>query len=450
MHTPSAVASTDEVQEQWCVDRPCHLLPHLQSKSGICALGFWVTNEHFLYFGSSSDTPDRMEGFHCFHQNTHVLFPSPSTGHMVPKPELIHLLEHGQQLQPVKEGLLSWSPSPGDRAQLGTREPGTSLQVLSEGALLPGSLAPGSSRGSCLGQPGDQEGLVEAQQGKLRPGTDLHKETHPGETSLEDDSLGADDCLHSRVLQEKVSPGGVLHERDPGGQGKGAEIYGGSNIYKCRQCGRGFTRKWYLARHQRVHTGMKPYVCDVCGKAFSQSSTLTRHCLIHSGDKPYQCPECGKAFRRRSYLAQHQPIHTGEKPYACGQCSKAFSHRSTFVRHNRTHSGEKPFECAECGKPFSDRAHLLQHSVTHTGEKPCKCSQCGKAFRCSSELAQHQRTHTGERPYTCSQCGKAFHRSTCLMQHAVIHTAEAPHQCTACGKAFKRRSHLLQHRRVHP
>nr|XP_036848890.1 zinc finger protein 550 isoform X2 [Manis javanica] len=370
----------------------------------------------------------------------------PGAGHPVPKPELTHLLERGQQLWPVRRDLLARSTSPGDRAQLGTRD----LQVLSEGGLLPGSLEPGSAGGSCLGQAGDQEGLVEVQKGEPRPGTDVRKEASPGEVRPEDGSSGAGDCLYSRVSQDRVSQGSDLRECDPGGQGKGTGIHGASNVYKCRQCGRGFTRKWYLARHQRVHTGMKPYACDVCGKAFSQSSTLTRHCLIHSGNKPYRCPECGKAFRRRSYLAQHEPVHTGEKPYACGHCGKAFSHRSTFIRHNRTHSGEKPFECAQCGKSFGDRAHLLQHSVTHTGEKPCECSQCGKAFRCSSELAQHQRTHTGERPYTCGQCGKAFHRSTYLTQHAVVHTAEAPHQCPACGKAFKRRSHLLQHQRVHP
>lgn len=366
-----------------------------------------------------------------------------SLGHPVPRPELTHLLEHGQELCTVKSGL-SRIAHPGDGAKLQTREPSTARPVMREGALLQGSLTPGLSRHSGLEQARDREGLLE-----MRTETHPHKETHPGKLSLEDESLGTDDSLHSKVLHERVSGGDVLHECDPQGPSKGPVIQAESNLYKCKQCGKGFSRKWYLVRHQRVHTGMKPYECNVCGKAFSQSSTLIRHYLIHTGEKPYTCSECGKAFKRRSYLVQHHPIHTGQKPYECGQCRKAFSHRSTFIRHNRIHSGERPFACKECEKSFSNRAHLIQHYAVHTGAKPYECAACGKAFRCGSELLQHRRVHTGERPYACTQCGKAFHRSTYLLQHSVIHTGETPYKCGQCGKAFKRRSHLLQHQRVH-
>ncbi|XP_057575714.1 zinc finger protein 550 isoform X1 [Hippopotamus amphibius kiboko] len=365
-----------------------------------------------------------------------------SLGHPVPKPELIHLLEHGQELWTVTRGL-PHSRCPGDRVKRQTREP-VSQPVLSEGAWLWGSLTLGSSRDSRLGKTRDPEGLLEMQRGQLRAETDAHKETHPGKMSLEGDGLGMDDGVHSVAFQETVSQGDILP--DPQGPGTGPLIH---NLYRCKQCGKGFNRKWYLVRHQRIHTGMKPYECNACGKAFSQSSTLIRHYLIHTGEKPYKCVECGKAFKRRSYLLQHRPVHTGEKPYECSQCRKAFTHRSTFIRHNRTHTGEKPFECKECEKSFSNRAHLIQHYIIHTGEKPYECTECRKAFRCSSELLQHQRIHTGEKPYQCAQCGKAFHRSTYLIQHSVIHTGETPYKCVACGKAFKRRSHLLQHQRVH-
>ncbi|XP_016071393.1 PREDICTED: zinc finger protein 550-like [Miniopterus natalensis] len=366
-----------------------------------------------------------------------------SLGHPVPKPELTHLLEHGQELWRVRRGL-SQSTCPGDGAELQNRQPSTAQLVLHEGALLLGSLTPGSTRDSQLEQATDWEELLE-----MRPEKDPCKETHPGKMRLEDDRLGTDDSLPSKLLQDRLSRGDILHEGDPEGGGKRLRIQAGSSLYRCKQCGKGFSRKWYLARHQRVHTGMKPYECNACGKAFSQSSTLIRHYLIHTGEKPYACSECGKAFKRRSYLVQHHPIHTGEKPYACGQCRKAFSHRSTFIRHNRTHSGERPFACKECEKSFSIRAHLVQHYAVHGGAKPHECAACGKAFRCSAELQQHQRVHTGERPYACAQCGKAFHRSTYLLQHSVIHTRETPYQCSHCAKAFKRRSHLLQHQRVH-
>ncbi|XP_054444231.1 zinc finger protein 550 [Pteronotus mesoamericanus] len=366
-----------------------------------------------------------------------------SLGHPVPRPELAHLLEHRQELGTLKGGLPQ-STCPGDRAKHQTREPSTTQPVLCEGALLQGSRTPESSRDSRLKQAREREGLLE-----VKPRTDPHKEAHPAKRSPEDNGLGTDDGLHSRGLQDRVSRGDVLREHDLQGPGKGPRIQVGRNLYKCKQCGKGFSRKWYLARHQRVHTGMKPYECNACGKTFSQSSTLIRHYLIHTGEKPYTCPECGKAFKRRSYLVQHHPIHTGEKPYECAQCGKAFSHRSTFIRHKRTHSRERPFACKDCEKAFSNREHLIQHYAVHTGAKRFECAVCGKAFRCRSELLQHRRVHTGERPYVCAQCGKAFHRSTYLLQHSIIHTGEKPYKCGLCGKAFKRRSHLLQHQRVH-
>uniref|UniRef100_A0A4W2GUL3 Zinc finger protein 550 n=1 Tax=Bos indicus x Bos taurus TaxID=30522 RepID=A0A4W2GUL3_BOBOX len=368
-----------------------------------------------------------------------------SLGHPIPKPELIHLLEHGQKLWTGTRGL-PHSTSPGDRPKCQPRDSSSSQPVLSEEALLQGSLTLGSSWDSRLGRAGAPQGLLETRRVPETPEMDAGKEAHPGKVSLEDDGLGAGDGLHLGAFQKSVSRGDVLHERDPQRPGKGPPSH---HLYKCKQCGKAFNRKWYLVRHQRIHTGMKPYECNACGKAFSQSSTLIRHYLIHTGEKPFQCAECGKAFKRRSYLRQHQPAHTGEKPYTCSQCRKAFTHRSTFIRHHRTHSGEKPFECKDCEKAFSSRAHLIQHYVIHTGEKPYECAECAKAFRCSSELQQHQRVHTGEKPYTCAQCGKAFHRSTYLLQHSVIHTPETPFKCAQCGKAFKRRSHLLQHRRVH-
>uniref|UniRef100_A0A4W2GX14 Zinc finger protein 550 n=1 Tax=Bos indicus x Bos taurus TaxID=30522 RepID=A0A4W2GX14_BOBOX len=369
----------------------------------------------------------------------------PGAGHPIPKPELIHLLEHGQKLWTGTRGL-PHSTSPGDRPKCQPRDSSSSQPVLSEEALLQGSLTLGSSWDSRLGRAGAPQGLLETRRVPETPEMDAGKEAHPGKVSLEDDGLGAGDGLHLGAFQKSVSRGDVLHERDPQRPGKGPPSH---HLYKCKQCGKAFNRKWYLVRHQRIHTGMKPYECNACGKAFSQSSTLIRHYLIHTGEKPFQCAECGKAFKRRSYLRQHQPAHTGEKPYTCSQCRKAFTHRSTFIRHHRTHSGEKPFECKDCEKAFSSRAHLIQHYVIHTGEKPYECAECAKAFRCSSELQQHQRVHTGEKPYTCAQCGKAFHRSTYLLQHSVIHTPETPFKCAQCGKAFKRRSHLLQHRRVH-
>ncbi|XP_077346357.1 uncharacterized protein LOC143989990 [Lithobates pipiens] len=217
----------------------------------------------------------------------------------------------------------------------------------------------------------------------------------------------------------------------------------------CPECGKCFLQKSNLYTHQRSHTGDKPYSCPECGKSFPFKSSLDVHKRSHTGEKPYTCLECGKCFSMKSHLSRHQISHTGEKPYLCAECGKCFPFKSSLDVHKKSHTGEKPYSCPECGKCFPFKASLDAHKRSHTGEKPYSCPECGKCFSRKFYLYTHRRSHTGEKPYSCPECGKCFPFKSSLDVHKISHTGEKPHSCPECGKCFSRKSYLYRHQRSH-
>ncbi|XP_077345710.1 uncharacterized protein LOC143989455 [Lithobates pipiens] len=219
--------------------------------------------------------------------------------------------------------------------------------------------------------------------------------------------------------------------------------------FSCSECGKFFSQKSNLNRHQMSHSGEKPYPCPECGKCFSKKSYLSIHEKLHTGEKPYSCTECGKCFSQKSNLYRHESMHTGEKPHSCTECGKCFSKKSYLSIHQRWHTGEKLYSCSECGKCYVQKSDLVRHQRSHTGEKPYSCPVCGKCFSGKSDLCRHQRLHTGEKSYPCPECGKCFSRKSNLSTHRRLHTGDKPYSCSECGKCFSQKSILYRHQKLH-
>ncbi|XP_016078063.1 PREDICTED: zinc finger protein 208-like [Miniopterus natalensis] len=185
---------------------------------------------------------------------------------------------------------------------------------------------------------------------------------------------------------------------------------------------------------------------DKEGKSFSPKSHIREHREIHIGVKPF---EYGKNFSHNSALLVHQRIHTTDTSSDYNTSTETLGDRSTFSIHQRAHITVKPYECNECEKSCCMNSHMIQPQKSHTGEKHYECHECGKAFSEKARLRKHQRTHTGEKPYKCDGCEKSFSAKSGLRIHQRTHTGEKPFECNECGKSFNYKSILIVHERTH-
>ncbi|XP_046141155.1 zinc finger protein 320-like isoform X8 [Osmia bicornis bicornis] len=134
--------------------------------------------------------------------------------------------------------------------------------------------------------------------------------------------------------------------------------------HMCDVCGKFYTSNYSLYKHRKVaHLNEYKFQCTVCNKRLLTQENLDNHMQQHS--RTYECKECGKVFASKRYLATHTTTHTGVKPYTCQICKKNF--RTSHMRntHLLTHSAERPHICDLCGQSFKRRYYMIEHRRKH-------------------------------------------------------------------------------------
>lgn len=230
-------------------------------------------------------------------------------------------------------------------------------------------------------------------------------------------------------------------------------IHSAERPFSCDICQKSYKRQYELTKHNRKHTGIKTLNCDLCDYSTIYHSALDAHRKRHTKEYKYYCKICGKGFFAGTWLQEHENFHTGEKPFQCELCGKAFPYTRYLVAHKKANHPDTNVpsinQCETCGRVFAHRKSLKKHIRSHTGENICLCDICGKALTSKEHLKFHRRIHTGEKPNICEICGKGFAKSDTLISHVRTHTGEKPYGCEVCGKSFSQRSTLVIHRRYH-
>ncbi|XP_069685659.1 zinc finger protein 585A-like [Periplaneta americana] len=220
----------------------------------------------------------------------------------------------------------------------------------------------------------------------------------------------------------------------------------------CRHCGKKYTNKACLLKHESQHTGTGVFKCRQCGDGFNSKQEYRSHRAKQHG-KQWSCSECQRSFSNSSNLKNHyNNKHLGReaKSYACNICGKLFKQKGNLKVHVDSRCGSEPRHvCNICGKAFMSGGSLGTHLLLHTGEKTFLCRFCGKSYRLKVEMQRHERSHTGEKPFVCKVCNKAFAHRESLVTHNTIHTGIRPYMCEACGSTFSCIGNLIKHRQTH-
>ena len=126
--------------------------------------------------------------------------------------------------------------------------------------------------------------------------------------------------------------------------------------YPCEFCSKVFSTGRGLKFHiKRVHKATKDEECRKCGIFVEYLSYHEK--LVHYdrkvGNEKVACEICGKVFSHKSFLYRHQKKVHMNLNLPCDKCAKTFKSSFALYQHNkRIHEERQEWTCEYCQKVF--------------------------------------------------------------------------------------------------
>ena len=116
-------------------------------------------------------------------------------------------------------------------------------------------------------------------------------------------------------------------------------------------------------QHLDLVSGMGAFVCELCGKEFTARSNLSRHQRSHKNET-FSCDKCNFSSHTKRSLNEHTDRVHSSVLYPCDQCAKSF----TCKQNLKIHAEQE-------GERLNKELNELEDRLLHIKHKPTRYFQ---------------------------------------------------------------------------
>lgn len=120
-----------------------------------------------------------------------------------------------------------------------------------------------------------------------------------------------------------------------------------------------------MIKKSRNTNNLGRFVCDNCGRRFTEKANLQRHQVIHTPPK-HQCKydDCQFKHHNKNTVSLHESSHETTSLY-CTVCYSRFGEQKNLNKHIKEQHSPPAFACSICQMLFKSKGNLQSHNNTY-------------------------------------------------------------------------------------